>query len=214
MKTLILAAGNSTRFDYNKSKVLYPINNIPLIMHNVRLGMLLGGSEFFIVVNKSNMNEIQRILSQYNIDATYIIQDNPKGISSAVSLSSQYLNEDFILILGDTYAKSPNILDLITIHKKHNPDITSAVIKDGDEDSVKRACTIKLGKNNKIEKIYEKPDFSTGFRGCGLYICNKSILGLIKEHPNMEFTNLLNLCDSRYILLNGICKNINTLNDL
>ena len=213
MKTVILAAGKGTRFSKNiRSKVLYPINNIPIIINCIETAKSLGSNDFIIVVNEQNKLYIQNIMKSYNITAEYVIQKNINGISSAVSLLS-WINDDFILILGDTYTNSRNLSEIIKIHKKYSPVITTTAIVDDDIESVRRACTIKLCQNNKLEQIIEKPDFSTGIRGCGIYVCSSEIFDIIQKHPAMEFTNLMNICDTRCVMLEGICQNINTIED-
>jgi len=215
MKTIILAAGESKRFYSQEypTKVLYPINNIPLLVHNINTAKLLGSTEFHIVVNNTTKTHIINTLNEYEIDHSTTLQENPIGIANAISLFSHF-TEDFLVILGDTYTKSSNLNDILEIHKKYSPVITTTAVKDDNVESVKRACTIEIGENNKINKIVEKPNFSTGIRGCGMYICSPDIFKVLNNHKTMEFTNVIGVCDSRYVLLDGICQNINTINDL
>jgi dTDP-glucose pyrophosphorylase len=211
MNSLILSAGIGSRFKCHSPKTLFPINSHPLLLNAIETAKQLNSDQFFIVVNPDNHQSIKTTLESYNIQAEYIIQETPNGISNAISIFS-YFTEDFIIVLGDTYTQSPNLKDLLKIHKKYSPIITTTGIKDDNIEAVKRACTIEIDKDNRIKSIIEKPDFSTGIRGCGIYICKPSIFPLLNE--NNEFTTVINHCDSRCLILKGICENINTLADI
>ena len=61
--TVILAAGNSTRFKAHKSKLLYPLCGLPIISHVYSVAKKISGKKIIFVCNNKNISEIKYIHS-------------------------------------------------------------------------------------------------------------------------------------------------------
>ena len=50
--TVILAAGNSTRFKASKSKLVYPLCGLPIVSHIFNIAKKISGKNRFILLDK------------------------------------------------------------------------------------------------------------------------------------------------------------------
>ena len=83
---IIPAAGNSSRFMSDKSKIFYKYKNKPLILHTVDK-CLRFSNNIIIVINKKNIKQLKKILSIYKkIKFIYVLQNQAKGMGHAISL--------------------------------------------------------------------------------------------------------------------------------
>ncbi len=96
--TVILAAGNSTRFKAQKSKLLYPLCGLPIISHVYSVAKKISGKKIVFVCNNKNINEIKSIHS----DCKFVIQDKQNGTADAIEKSKNKIDTSNVLILfGD-----------------------------------------------------------------------------------------------------------------
>ena len=97
--TVILAAGNSTRFKANKSKLVYPLCGLPIISHIFNIAKKISGKNIIIVSNEKNKDELKTILNTSRI----IVQKKQKGTAHAIEQVKKHVRSKNILILfGDT----------------------------------------------------------------------------------------------------------------
>ena len=83
---IIPAAGKSSRFKSNQSKIFYKYKNKPLIMHVVEK-CLEHSNKIVIVINAKNKKNLKKILSVYKkINFIYVFQNKAKGMGHAISL--------------------------------------------------------------------------------------------------------------------------------
>ena len=61
--TVILAAGNSTRFKASTSKLVYPLCGLPIVSHIYEIAKKISGNNTFIVCNDKNKEELKSILN-------------------------------------------------------------------------------------------------------------------------------------------------------
>ena len=80
LSTVILAAGNSTRFKGKKSKLLYPLSGLPIINHVVNVAKKISGKNIIIVCNKNNL----KLLKDIVVGCTFVIQKKQKGTADAI----------------------------------------------------------------------------------------------------------------------------------
>ncbi|MCM3782122.1 sugar phosphate nucleotidyltransferase [Neobacillus mesonae] len=114
MKGLILCAGKGSRlypFTITYPKTLIPVANEPLLHGCIDKLIEQNISEIGIVIHPSQeaviKESLQRI-SRWNINITYIYQNQPLGIANALLQGQDFIGQDsFILLLGDNLISTP-----------------------------------------------------------------------------------------------------------
>ena len=109
-KGIILAGGHGTRMSpltKAVNKQLLPIYDKPLIFYPISILMLAGIKEILIIVNKGQLSQFKKILSdgsRFGVKIKYIEQNYPKGLPDAFLLGEKFIQKDNIaLILGDNF---------------------------------------------------------------------------------------------------------------
>ena len=97
--TVILAAGNSTRFKASISKLVYPLCGLPIVSHIYEIAKKISGNNIFIVCNDKNKDELKSILNTSKL----IVQKNQKGTADAIEQVKKYVkSKNIIILFGDT----------------------------------------------------------------------------------------------------------------
>ncbi|CEG11155.1 Nucleotidyl transferase [groundwater metagenome] len=145
MKAVILAGGKGTRlrpFTYMIPKPLMPIGEQPII--EIILNQLKNNGFNNIIISTGYKENLIRMFlngadKKYDLNIKYSNEDEPLGTVGSLSLIRDELNEDFILMNGDTlctlnynelmkYHKKSGNMATITLHKK-NININFGVVK-------------------------------------------------------------------------------------
>ena len=66
--TVILAAGKSTRFVSNKSKLTHDLAGLPIVSHVYNTAKKISGKNIVVVCNKNNHAELNSILNGSKLD--------------------------------------------------------------------------------------------------------------------------------------------------
>ena len=199
---IILAGGLGTRMSpltKAVNKQLLPIYDKPLIFYPLSILMLAGIKNILIVVNKGQINQFRKILSngdRFGVNINYVEQSSPRGLPEAFILGEKFIGKDNVaLILGDNFfygqsltSKLKNCIKLnsgckILLHPVNKPELYGvAVIKN----------------NNKILSIKEKPKKSkSNLAITGLYFFDNEVVKLSKtlkpsKRNELEIVDLLN----------------------
>jgi glucose-1-phosphate thymidylyltransferase len=199
-KGIILAGGHGTRMSpltKAVNKQLLPIYDKPLIYYPLSVLMLAGIREILIIVNKGQLNQFKKVLSdgrRFGIKIKYLEQAKPKGLPDAFILGEKFIGKDNVaLILGDNffYAQSltkkiKNCLKIssgckVLLHPVNKPELYGV-------------ATIK---NNKIIKLVEKPKKTkSNLAVTGLYFFDNRVVNLSKslkpsKRKELEIIDLL-----------------------
>ena len=199
-KGIILAGGHGTRMSpltKAVNKQLLPIYDKPLIYYPLSVLMLAGIREILIIVNKGQLNQFKKVLSdgkRFGIKIKYLEQDKPKGLPDAFILGERFIGKDNVaLILGDNffYAQSltkkiKNCLKIssgckVLLHPVNKPELYGV-------------ATVK---NNKIIKLVEKPKKTkSNLAVTGLYFFDNRVVSLSKslkpsKRKELEIIDLL-----------------------
>tara|TARA_B100000963_G_C22592243_1_gene656085 strand:+ start:621 stop:1487 length:867 start_codon:yes stop_codon:yes gene_type:complete len=201
-KGIILAGGLGTRMSpLTKAinKQLLPIYDKPLIYYPLSVLMLAGIKEILIVVNKGQINQFKKILSngkRFGINISYIEQYKPRGLPEAFTLGEKFIDKDKVaLILGDNFfygqsltLKLKDCVKLnsgckILLHPVNRPELYGvAEIKD----------------KKKITSIKEKPKKTkSNLAITGLYFFDNKVIEYSKslkpsKRNELEIVDLLN----------------------
>ena len=96
--TVILAAGRSTRFISNKSKLTHDLAGLPILSHVYNTAKKISGKNVVVVCNKNNHGELNSILNGCKL----VIQKSQKGTADAIEAARPHIKtENFIILFGD-----------------------------------------------------------------------------------------------------------------
>ena len=201
-KGIILAGGLGTRMSpLTKAinKQLLPIYDKPLIYYPISVLMLAGIKNILIVVNKGQINQFRKILSngkRFGINISYVEQSKPRGLPDAFILGEKFIGKDKIaLILGDNFfygqsltLKLKNCIKLnsgckILLHPVNKPELYGVA---------------EIKNKNKISSIKEKPKKTkSNLAVTGLYFFDNKVINYSKalrpsKRNELEIVDLLN----------------------
>ncbi len=108
MKAVILAGGTGTRL-HQLTKVtnkhLLPVGRYPMIYHSIAKIQQTGVTKALIVTGTEHLGALTELLgsgSQWELDFTYKVQDQPGGIAHALSFAEDFAaGEPILVVLGD-----------------------------------------------------------------------------------------------------------------
>lgn len=108
MKGIVLSGGSGTRLHpitRGVSKQLLPIYDKPMIYYPISVLMLADIRDILIITTPQDLTSYQRLLgngSDFGINLSYVVQDNPNGLAEAFILGENFIGDDNVaLILGD-----------------------------------------------------------------------------------------------------------------
>ena len=107
MKGIILAGGKGTRlspFTLLFNKHLLPVYDRPMITYPLMTLKEMGITDILIISSGENIGGFATVLgdgSKYEVNITYRIQAEAKGIAHALLLAEDFVEEQFAVILGD-----------------------------------------------------------------------------------------------------------------
>lgn len=228
---IIPAAGKGIRLnDLMLTRVLpkpmLPILNKPLLQFALENIKTLGAEEIFIVVGskKQIIKEFFGDGEDFGVHITYIEQKPVRGIAHAISLTRDFIDEPFSVILGDDLTITHSLNNLLKIFWNKKAIAVEGIVNDNNPDRIKRACCIEL-ENDKITRIIEKPVTpQSNFRGIGVYLFDPQVFDYIDLTPvstkrnEKEITDTIGLIAEQgrayAALINGTNINVNTSIDL
>ena len=208
---IIPCAGDGTRISpYSQilPKPLLPVGNKPLMQHTLEMLKSLGIEDVILIIGKKVDNEYYFNImktyfgdgERYGLHIDYVVQDQPKGIGHAVSMTEPVIGKKpFLMLLGDEiYAKS-NHDEMLS----EFGDCCNAVIglkKWKDKNQIKRNYTVKF-EDGFVSELYEKPTddelLKLKILGLGSYVFDKNVFEAIEKTPpskrgEIEITDSIN----------------------
>ena len=105
----MLAGGEKSRLEPMTNvmnKHVLPIYDQPMIYYPVSTLVEAGVEDIMIISDADNSGKYTELLENvgkhgFDADFTYKIQSEPKGIAHAVSLGEQFIDDEFVVVLGD-----------------------------------------------------------------------------------------------------------------
>jgi len=199
-KGIILAGGHGTRMSpltKAVNKQLLPIYDKPLIYYPLSILMLAGIKDILIIVNKGQLNQFKKILSngkRFGVKISYVEQSAPRGLPDAFIVGENFIGKDNVaLILGDNFfygqsltVKLKNCIKIksgcrILLHPVNKPELYGVA---------------KI-KGKKILQLKEKPKNSTSnLAVTGLYFFDNKVINYSKtlrpsKRKELEIIDLL-----------------------
>lgn len=201
MKGIILHGGHGTRLrplTHTGPKQLLPIANKPMSQYALEDLREAGITDIGIIIGDVYPEKVKEYYGngeKFGVKISYIFQDQPKGISHAIRLCKDYVeNEKFIVYLGDNILRK-NLNNYTKKFESSNSDAMILLCK--VDDSSRFGIAEIEGKN--IKKISEKPkDSPSNLAVIGIYFLTPKIFNIIdKLKPSwrgeLEITDALQL---------------------
>ena len=208
-------------------KPILPVLHKPLLEYVIDNMKSLGAEDVYLIVGpkKELFREYFRDGADFGIHIKYIEQRNPRGIAHAVGLTREYINEPFVVILGDDLTIPESLDNITSLFWEKRAIAVEGVVVEKDNEILKQTCCVALNGDGRISGIQEKPIIpSSNVRGCGIYVFDPIVYEYIRRTPRTppryekEITNTIKLMamDGPVYgaFINGININVNTTEDL
>ncbi len=202
-KGIILAGGMGTRMSpltKAVNKQLLPLYDKPLIYYPLSVLMLAGIKNILIIVNKGQLAQFKKILSEKNnlgINIQYKEQIKPGGLPEAFLIGEKFIDKEKVaLILGDNFFYGQSLTKILkkNINLKNGAKIFIHPVKNPNLYGV-----ATLDKNKNIIKLVEKPKKTkSNFAVTGLYFFDNKVVEYTKKlkpskRGELEIIDLLNI---------------------
>ncbi len=161
MKALILSGGKGSRLyplTYTNAKQLIPVANKPVLFRVIEAIKDAGITDMGIVIGSGeNGRKVRAAVgdgSLWDVNITYIVQDEPKGLAHAVLIARDYLQDDrFVMFLGDNVIEG-GISNLIREFEgsDYNAQIVLTPVAEPQHYGV-----AELNPDGSIKQLVEKP---------------------------------------------------------
>jgi len=205
-KGIVLAGGTGSRLNpltKAVNKQLLPIHDKPMIFYPLSVLMLANIRNILIIVNPGQINNFQNLLgdgSRFGIKISFVTQDKPRGLPDAFNLGKKFIaNDNVALILGDNFFYGQSLTKKLEKSSTFNSGC-NIFLKDVNQPQNFGIAKIK---NNKIEKIIEKPKkFISRSAITGLYFFDNNVTKFTEnlrpsKRSELEITDLINFYKKR-----------------
>ena len=182
MKALILSGGSGTRLrplTYSQQKQLIPVANKPVLFYAIEDVIEAGAKEIGIILGPNKDQVIETVRSaDWSVPIKFIYQGEPKGLAHTILVAEDFLDDDFVMYLGD------NILrDGIVSHEKrfHSSGCSASVLLTPVDDP-QRFGVADLNPDGSIRCLVEKPKVPpSNYALVGVYFFTPSIIEACKS---------------------------------
>ena len=160
--------------------------------------MLAGIKEILIIVNKGQLSQFKKVLSngkRFGVKISYLEQSYPKGLPDAFLVGEKFIGKDnVVLILGDNFFYGQSLTEKLKkcVKLKSGCKILLHPVKKPELYGV-----AKLGKKNKVHSLKEKPKNSkSNLAVTGLYFFDNNVIDYSKslkfsKRKELEIIDLL-----------------------
>jgi glucose-1-phosphate thymidylyltransferase len=201
MKGIILHGGHGTRLrplTHTGPKQLLKIANKPMSQYVLEDLREAGITDIAIIIGDVYPEKVKEFYGngeKFDVNLTYVYQDNPKGIAHAISLCEDFIgNDKFIVYLGDNILRT----GLLSFVDTFQNSLSDAQILLAEVENPSQFGVVDI-KENKILKIIEKPKIPpSNFAVIGVYFLTPKIFKIINKlkpswRGELEITEALQL---------------------
>ncbi len=208
---------------FTSAKQLVPVANRPILFYGIEEIRDAGITDVGIVVGET-AGEIREAVgdgSDFGINVTYIMQDEPLGLAHAVKVSRDYIGDDpFVMFLGDNLIKQ-GITALVEEFQKEKPNCM-ILLAEVDNPSDFGVAELKSGKVVRLEEKPKKPP--SNYALVGVYMFDSSVFDAVDNikpswRGELEITDAIQYLidkrlDVRSHIISGWWKDTGKLEDL
>ena len=160
MEAVVLAAGKGTRLrplTEDKPKGMVEVNGKPILTHCFEQLAELGADELVVVVGYLKQNVIEHYGDEFEgIPITYAHQRKQKGLAHALLTVEEYIDDDFMLMLGDNIFQA-NLEDVVRRQQEDRAD-AAFLVEEVDWEEASRYGVCDTNKYGEVTNVVEKPD--------------------------------------------------------
>src|SRR5215212_1513936 len=161
LKGLILSGGKGTRLrpiTFTSAKQLVPVANKPVLFYGIEAMAEAGIRDVGIIIAPETGDEIRAAAgdgSQFGVQITYIVQDEPAGLAHAVLTAEPFLGSSpFVMYLGDNLLQG-GMRALVRDFQEHAPDALILLTPVPDPENYGVA---ELDGAGAVKRLAEKPN--------------------------------------------------------
>lgn len=178
MKALVLAGGKGTRLrplTYSIAKALIPVANRPIIHYVLRHIREVNVRDVGVILAPETGAQVRETLAHdcTDLNLTYIVQDQPRGLADAVRVARGYLGDDpFVMYLGDNVI-GRGIHDVVREFEMAGAD-AAVVLKEVPDPRMFGVA--QLDSRGRVRRLVEKPqDPPSNLALVGVYVFGPAI---------------------------------------
>lgn len=181
MKALILSGGSGTRLrplTYSQQKQLIPVANKPVLFYAIEDVIEAGVQEIGIILGPNKDQVIDTVKSRnWDAQIEFIYQGVPKGLAHTILVAEKFLDDDFVMYLGDNILKD-GIIRHEERFKKLKSDASVLLTK---VEEPQRFGVADLNQDGSIRRLVEKPKVPpSNFALVGVYFFKPVIIDACK----------------------------------
>jgi len=211
-KVVILAGGMGTRFlpaSKTYPKEMLPIIGKPVMQIIIEEIIKSGINDIIIVISPNKLeikdyfssNEtinsfLKKVVKEHLLDSlnnilnnckiTFVIQEEANGSGGALLLTEKYIgNNPFIMVNGDDILINNNYPVIKQLKHKYEEEKASIIaFKEIPLKDVDKYGILKLGSNNQVKAIVEKPNIENApsrYANLGYYVFTPAIFNKLKK---------------------------------
>ncbi len=179
LRGLILSGGKGTRLrpiTHTSAKQLVPVANKPVLFYGIEAMAAAGIKEIGIIIAPETGEEIKAVAgdgSQFGVEITYILQDEPLGLAHAVLTAEPFLRDaPFVMYLGDNLLQG-GIDELVRAFRTNEPEALILLTPVPDPENYGVA---ELNGGQAVKRLVEKPkEPATNLALVGVYMFTPEI---------------------------------------
>jgi len=185
-KGIVLAGGAGTRLypaTQAVSKQLLPVYDKPMVYYPLSTLMLAGIRDVLLISTPRDTSRFEGLLgdgSQWGMNLTYAVQDEPRGIAEAFLLGDEFIGNDPVaLILGDNLFYGSGLQTLL--HDASRP-ADGATVFAYYVQNPERYGVVDFDEGGKATSIQEKPDNpASKYAVTGLYFYDSEVVDIARS---------------------------------
>jgi len=183
MQTVILAGGKGTRLGHltnNTPKPMIPINGKPFLQYQLKYIRSFGFHDVLLLVGylSDKILEYFEDGSKFDIQLQYSLEDSLLGTGGALKNAEKMLDEEFLLLNGDTFL-AIDYQELVSYF--HRNDTSATITVYDNPDRIFRN-NIALGESDFVVAYSKRDTEGMGYVDAGAMVLKRDVLNRIPEH--------------------------------